>query len=111
MNDQQALELINRSLCEPLSDRELTELNEHLARSPQSREYLRLSQQIQQTLSHPTVESEAGPGLSQIALSRLARCLTTEIAASQLDPSSQARRVAENDSDYQIGKDHPQVDQ
>ena len=48
MNDQQAVELINRSLLETLSELEQTELISHLARSPQSQAYADLAKRIQQ---------------------------------------------------------------
>lgn len=103
MNDQTAIELINRSLSEPLNAQEKADLQLHLANSPNAQQYLNLSEQIQKSLDSQASQLEpAGPGLSEIARSRIARRLTTELSASQADPSER-RRVAEDRPDYQIG--------
>jgi hypothetical protein len=107
MNDQTAIELINRSLSEPLSDQESAELQRYLAGSPQSQQYFQLSQLIQQTLVERASDMESGPGLSQIARNRIAKHLENELAARRVDPGSQVRRVAEDQTDYQIPPDGP----
>jgi ferric-dicitrate binding protein FerR (iron transport regulator) len=107
MNDQTAIELVNRSLSEPLSDQESAELQRYLAESPQSQQYFQLSQLIQQTLVEHASDMESGPGLSQIARNRIAKHLAKELAARRIDPGNQARRVAEDQTDYQIRPDDP----
>lgn len=105
MNDQLASELINRSLSEPLSGQELAELQQYLAQSIQSQQYLQLSQKIQQILVQADHAGESGPGLSQLARSRIAKRLAVELAERHSESDGDVRWAAEEKNDYQIRAD------
>jgi hypothetical protein len=103
MDDQKALELINRRLTEPISEHDQAELELHVADSPEVRKYLELSQQIQTSLEAQPSDAESGPGLSQVARSRIAKRLAIETAApskDSIDSTGQVRRVAEDKTNY-----------
>lgn len=111
MNDQTAAQLISQSLFEPLTDAEKLTLEQHLAASPQSQQYAKLSALIQNSLvdeaeyDDASDDAIAGPGLSQLARARIAKRieiellrLGTELGDSHRNTSQ--RRVAEDSREY-----------
>ena len=111
MNDQTAAQLISRSLFEPLTDAEKLTLEQHLATSPQSQQYAKLSALIQNSLVDEAEFDEtsddipAEPGLSQLARARIAKRIEIELLrlGTELDDSrlnSSQRRVAEDSQEY-----------